>query len=116
MNNSGLNTSVGAGRANDQAPQTQQESGGSGGEQLTHNINDTQEMGPSTASPGNRQSASQSSQSKQSGSQAEAAGSAATAANRTMQDTRGNQAGSTGTGLGAAETGGNQEEYDMPKE
>ena len=111
MANSVPNTSVGAGRANDQAPQSQQETGGSGGQQLTHDINDTPDMGPNTAaSPGNQQSGSQSAR------QSEAAGSAATAANRTAQDTRGNQAGSTGTGLGAAQTGGNQDEFDMPKE
>lgn len=103
MNTSGPNTSVGAGAGNDQAPQSQQESGGSGGEQLTHNINDTPDMArkEATAVPVKRPATP---------------GGAATALNRTAQDTRGNQAGSTGTGLGATETGGNQDEFDMPKE
>ena len=110
MNHSVPDTSVRDGPDNDRAPQSQQASGGSGGEQLTHNINDTPDMRGSDSQaqpPGNRQSA---------GKDGGAPDSAATAANRTFQDTRGNQAGSTGTGLGAAQTGGNQDEFDMPKE
>lgn len=85
---------------------SQRETGGSGGAQLTHGINDTNsdaKIDPRlTSADGNRQS--------------DQSGSDATAANRTAQDTRANQAGSTGTGLGAAQTGGNQDEFDMPKE
>jgi hypothetical protein len=105
MGNPDTTTAVGAGAGNDSAPQSQQETGGNGGEQLTHGMADThtdQQVGKPAGSP-------------QSGSPGNAA-TAATAANRTAQDTRGNQAGSTGTGLGAAQTGGNQDEFDMPKE
>jgi hypothetical protein len=89
-------TAIGTG--NDSSPPSQQETGGNGGEQLTHDMKDTNTNQPA----GNRQSAEP--------------GSAATASNRTAQDTRSQQAGSTGTGLGAKETGGNQDEFDMPKE
>jgi len=89
-------TAIGTG--NDSSPPSQQETGGNGGEQLTHDMKDSNTDQPA----GKRQSAEP--------------GSAATASNRTAQDTRSQQAGSTGTGLGARETGGNQDEFDMPKE
>ena len=98
-------TSVGSGAANDSSAPSQQATGGSGGAQLTHNISDT----------GTDQRVDKPDASRQATGAGNVA-SAATAANRTAQDTRGDQAGSTGTGLGAAQTGGNQDEYDMPKE
>lgn len=99
-------TAVGAGAGNDSAPQSQQETGGNGGQQLTHGMADTNT--DQQVPVGNRQSA----QPDPSGT----AATAATAANRTAQDTRSAQAGTTGSGLGAAQTGGNQGEFDMPKE
>jgi hypothetical protein len=89
-------TAIGSG--NDSSPPSQQKTGGNGGEQLTHDMKDTNTDQPASK----RQSAEP--------------GSAATASNRTAQDTRSQQAGSTGTGLGAKQTGGNQDEFDMPKE
>lgn len=95
-------TSVGNGSGNDSSPQSQQSTGGNGGEQLTQNNAEQRTDQPVKAPAGNRQAGQPDTD--------------ATASNRTAQDTRGNQAGSTGTGLGAAETGGNQDEFDMPKE
>jgi hypothetical protein len=99
-------TSIGDGPDNDTKPRSQQATGGNGGEQLTQSNaldkDDSRSDQPIAAPAGNRQAASPSSD--------------ATASNRTAQDTRGDQAGSTGTGLGAPETGANQDEFDMPKE
>lgn len=96
------NTSVGNSAGNDSSTQSQQATGGNGGDQLTQNTADTRSDQPVSAPAGNRQAGQPDSD--------------ATASNRTAQDTRAKQAGSTGTGLGAAETGGNQDEFDMPKE
>jgi hypothetical protein len=105
MGQTSTSTAIGNGPGNDSSGQSQQATGGSGGEQLTHDMKDTNTDQPVTKPAGNRQSAQEGSE-----------GSAATASNRTAQDTRSRQAGSTGTGLGARETGGNQDEFDMPKE
>lgn len=102
MTTSNTTTSVGNSAGNDNAPQSQQATGGNGGEQLTQNTGNIRRDQADTAEAGNRQSGQPKTD--------------ATAANRTAQDTRGNQAGSSGTGLGAAEVGGNQDEFDMPKE
>jgi hypothetical protein len=95
-------TSVGNSAGNDNAPQSQQATGGNGGDQLTQNTGAIRRDQSNTAPAGNRQAGQPQTD--------------ATAANRTAQDTRSEQAGSTGTGLGAAEVGGNHDEYDMPKE
>ena len=97
--------SVGVGPGNDNQKHSQQDSGGSGGAQLTRNLDDVGSAAPSTSvdlideampiAP-------------------EGAGSAATATTRGAQDTRAHQAGSTGTGLGAPETGANQQTSDLP--
>lgn len=102
MSASSHTTSVGNGPDNDSSKQSQQATGGNGGAQLTQSNAEQRADQPVSAPAGNRQAGQQ--------------GSDATASNRTAQDTRGDQAGSTGTGLGAAETGGNQDEFDMPKE
>lgn len=98
-------TSVGAGPGNDSMGGSQKASGGSGGEQLTRSLHDTHSDAPSTpvdliddATP----------------VAPEGAGSASTAATRGAQDTHSAQAGSTPTGLGAPETGANQQVSDLP--
>jgi len=97
--------SVGVGPGNDRREHSQQDSGGSGGAQLTHNLDDVGSAVPSIpvdlideAMP----------------VAPEGAGSAVTAATRGAQDTHASQAGSTGTGLGAPETGANQQTSDLP--
>lgn len=111
--NAGASQSVGPGPGDDRrgglpgADGSQKETGGSGGEQLTRNLEDTgsaDPMMPVDAGMNNKLP------------EPEGAGIAATAATRGAQDTRSNQAGSTGTGLGAPETGANQSASDFPKE
>lgn len=80
--------------------ETQQETGGSGGDGLSRN-----QSGETANAPGGAPAASQ---------HAEAEGSAMTNIGRGPQDTRPNQASPTGTGLGTPETGGNQSEADLP--
>lgn len=84
--------------------ETQQETGGSGGDGLTRNQSGETANAPSGATAG--------------GGHVEAAdGSAMTNIGRGPQDTRPNQASEpspTGTGLGTPETGGNQDESDLP--
>ena len=100
--------SVGNGADNDSSAPSQQASGGNGGAQLTQS---------NAITPGDRsQPRPQSPAASAHKGQSDDGRTDATAANRTAQDTRGVQAGSTGHGLGAAETGGNQDEFDMPKE
>jgi hypothetical protein len=77
------------------------ETGGSGGRAMTKPH--PEEEAPSSG--GNRQRASD--------DDAEGAGTAATAINRGYQDTRSRQASPGSTGLGAPETGGNQNEDDL---
>jgi hypothetical protein len=80
--------------------ETQQETGGSGGDGLTRNQSGETANAPSgAAAPGRH---------------VEAEGSAMTNTGRGPQDTRPNQASPTGTGLGTPETGGNQDEADLP--
>ncbi|MGG7604894.1 hypothetical protein [Massilia sp. BKSP1R2A-1] len=82
--------------------ETQQETGGSGGDGLTRNQAGETTNAPSGA-PGR--------------AHAEAPDSAMTHAGRGPQDTRPNQAdpnARTGTGLGTPETGGNQDASDLP--
>ncbi|WP_426109815.1 hypothetical protein [Massilia sp. PWRC2] len=105
MTSPSTTASVGNGADNDRSPPSQQDSGGNGGAQLTQS---------------NALSAGAQSQSQLPGAPARKGQSGdgrtdATAANRTASDTGGDQAGSTGHGLGAAETGGNQDAFDMPK-
>jgi hypothetical protein len=80
--------------------ETQQETGGSGGDGLTRN-----QSGETTNAPSGAPAAS---------GHVEAEGSAMTNIGRGPQDTRPNQASPTGTGLGTPETGGNQSEADLP--
>ncbi len=81
--------------------ETQQETGGSGGDGLTRNQAGETTNAPDGAAGGERQ-------------HVEAQGSAMTNVGRGAQDTRPNQASPTGTGLGTPETGGNQDESDLP--
>ena len=80
--------------------ETQQETGGSGGDGLTRN-----QSGETTNAPTGAPAA---------GTHVEAEGSAMTNINRGPQDTRPDQGSATGTGLGAPETGGNQDAGDLP--
>lgn len=111
--NAGGSQSVGPGPGDDRRgglpgeDGSQKETGGSGGEQLTRNLEDTgsaDPMMPVDAGMDNKLP------------EPEGAGTAATASTRGAQDTHSNQAGSTGTGLGARETGANQSASDFPKE
>lgn len=84
--------------------ETQQETGGSGGAQLTHSTGEIDAPagkagGGSPAAPETRP---------------EADGSAVQSGARGAQDTRAPQGGGTGTGLGSPETGANQSEDDLP--
>ena len=110
MTSPGNTTSVGSGTDNDRSPPSMQATGGNGGAQLTQSNAempggdtpvqrhvDTAGTDPSTEATSD-------------------ATSDATASNRTAQDTRSYQAGSTGTGLGAAEAGGSEDPFDMPKQ
>ena len=81
--------------------ETQAETGGSGGDGLTRN-----QAGDTTNAPDGGPAGAQ--------PQAGASGSALTHTARGAQDTRPDQASKTGTGLGTPETGGNQEEGDLP--
>jgi hypothetical protein len=97
--------SVGVGAVNDSREQSQRASGGSGGNQLTRNLEDTNSGAPSTSAETIDEATPVA---------PEGAGSAATAATRGPQDTHSQQAGSTGHGLGAPETGANQQVSDLP--
>lgn len=84
--------------------ETQQETGGSGGAQLTHStgeIEETPDRQPesSPAAPEPKP---------------EADGSAVQSGSRGALDTRSQQGGGTGTGLGSPETGANQSPEDLP--
>jgi hypothetical protein len=84
--------------------ETQQETGGSGGEQLTHST------GEIDKAPGSRPAPA--AEAPQTVPDPE--GSAMQTGARGVQDTRARQAGGTGTGLGTPETGANQSEEDLP--
>ncbi|MDB5951117.1 MAG: hypothetical protein JWR65_2972 [Massilia sp.] len=96
--------SVGVGPGNDSHAPSQRDSGGSGGAQLTRNLEDLNVEAPSTPVDQGDEAPAPA---------PEGAGSAATAATRGFQDTHSSQAGSTGTGLGTPETGGNQQASDL---
>ncbi|MCD2516794.1 hypothetical protein LQ564_10785 [Massilia sp. G4R7] len=84
--------------------ETQQETGGGGGDGLTRNQAGETANAPDGAAPGGRP-------------HPEALDSAMTNVGRGAQDTRPNQAdpdAQTGTGLGTPETGGNQDASDLP--
>jgi hypothetical protein len=88
--------------------ETQQETGGSGGAQLTHStgeISDGANPAPATAADEGADPVDAS---------AEADTSAMMSHARGALDTTAQQAGGTGTGLGARETGANQSEKDLP--
>jgi len=87
--------------------ETMQETGGSGGEQLTQPKNE--EVAPRAPVSGEAARRQQDS----GASTLEGAGSDATAIGRGYQDTRSSQAGIAETGLGTPETGGNQDERDL---
>jgi hypothetical protein len=88
--------------------ETQQETGGSGGAQLT------QSTGEIDSAPG--QAADNTPAAPGSGPNPGETGdkSAVQSGARGAQDTRSRQAGGTGTGLGTPETGANQSEADLP--
>ncbi|WP_020654103.1 hypothetical protein [Massilia niastensis] len=87
--------------------ETQQETGGNGGDGLTRN-----QSGATTNAPDGN--AEQGGATGQGGMSGKAGDSAMTHTGRGAKDTRQEQAGSTGTGLGTPETGGNQDEGDLP--
>ena len=82
------------------AHETQAETGGSGGDQLTHS------HGELPARPGAAPAAAP--------APADPRGSAMESGARGAQDTRPRQGGGTGTGLGSAESGANQSQDDLP--
>ncbi len=84
--------------------ETQQETGGSGGDQLTQSTGDIEKAPDSR--PQQTPDAPQ--------TVPEPEGSAMQNGARGAQDTRSGQAGGTGTGLGTPETGANQSEEDLP--
>lgn len=84
------------------AHETQAETGGSGGAQLTHSQGELQRR------PGAKAPASPA------GPEADPADSALQTRARGALDTRGGQGGGTGTGLGSAESGANQAPDDLP--
>ena len=84
--------------------ETQQETGGSGGAQLTHST------GEIDAVPG-RQAKEPPAEPE---AKPEADGSAVQSGARGALDTRSQQGGGTGTGLGTPETGANQSPKDLP--
>jgi len=88
--------------------ETMQETGGSGGDALTKPRDlETAPPYPVSSEAAQRQQADVA-------PAPEGAGSDATAIGRGYQDTRSSQAGRGETGLGTPETGGNQDESDLP--
>jgi len=88
--------------------ETMQETGGSGGDALTKPRDlETAPPRPVSSEAAQRQQADVA-------PAPEGAGSDATAIGRGYQDTRSSQAGRGETGLGTPETGGNQDESDLP--
>lgn len=85
--------------------ETQQETGGSGGAGLTRNQSGETANAPTGAADLGGAAG---------GMAGEAADSAMTHSVRGAQDTRSSQAGRQATGLGTPETGGNQDEGDLP--
>lgn len=89
--------------------ETQQETGGSGGDGLSRN-----QAGATTNAPDGGSTAGSPASSAETRKQTQAPGSAMTHTACGPQDTRPDQASKTGTGLGTPETGGNQDEGDLP--
>lgn len=89
------------------AHETQQETGGSGGGQLTHST------GEIDSCPGSRPGTTPDAPAAP-GATPDPEDSAMQSGARGAQDTRPDQAGGTGTGLGTPETGANQSEEDLP--
>lgn len=86
--------------------ESQAETGGSGGAQLTHSQGEIQATpdGKQAAAPGAPDGAPE----------ADAVDSAMQTGARGAQDTRAEQGGGTGTGLGSRESGANQSAQDLP--
>jgi hypothetical protein len=92
--------------------ETQQETGGSGGPQLTQSTGEIDRApGQGAANP---PAASESTAESTAQTRPEADGSALQSRSRGALDTRSRQAGGTGTGLGTPETGANQSQEDLP--
>lgn len=87
------------------AHESQAETGGSGGTQLTHSQGEIQ-AAPAGKQPGPA--------APDAGVEADPADSALQTGARGALDTRGGQGGGTGTGLGSAESGANQSASDLP--
>jgi len=85
--------------------ETMAETGGSGTQPRLEEEAPMSPAATQSGAPGSRQGAPE--------DEAEGAGTAATAVNRGYQDTRSRQASPGSTGLGAPETGGNQDEDDL---
>ena len=88
--------------------ETQQETGGSGGAQLTHST------GEIDAVPGRQAGRRAQEAPAEPEAKPEADGSAVQSRSRGALDTRSQQGGGTGTGLGTPETGANQSQDDLP--
>lgn len=88
--------------------ETQQETGGSGGAQLT------QSTGEIDAVPGQEAGRQAKESPLEPEAKPEADGSAVQSGSRGALDTRSQQGGGTGTGLGTPETGANQSQEDLP--
>ena len=84
--------------------ETQQETGGSGGAQLTHSTGET-DAAPGTTPAGTGAAPEPA---------PEAQGSAVQTGARGHLDTTSEQAGGTGTGIGSRESGANQSQDDLP--
>ncbi len=89
--------------------ETQEETGGNGGPGLTRN-----QSGPYVNAPDGAGQVARDGPDGQDAPRTESVDAAMTHANPGAQDTRASQAGRHETGLGAAETGGNQGENDLP--
>lgn len=96
------------------AHETQQETGGSGGDGLTRNQSGETANAPTGAPAAGAPPAAPAPAAPTAGAHVEAQDSAMTNIGRGPQDTRPNQAGPGETGLGTPETGGNQDRRDLP--
>lgn len=94
--------SVGIGPENDGSDESQRETGGSGGDQMTRSLEDTHSDAPVLSE-----------ERKECEAAPEADGTAATATTRGAVDTHSHQGSAGKTGLGVPETGGNQQPGDM---
>jgi hypothetical protein len=89
--------------------ESQTETGGNGGPGLTRN-----QSGPYVNAPDGSEGAASANAGQAAPARTETVDAAMTHANPGAQDTRSGQAGPRATGLGAPETGGNQDEQDLP--